>query len=62
MGEIKQLQYGLTGLAQSKVVRITPMSGVTEMIFEVNLGKSSFANTTPRREVITILKSMISII
>ena len=35
----------LTGLAQSKVVRITPIKGVTETIFEVNLGKNSFAKT-----------------
>lgn len=35
----------LTGLAQSRVVRITPIKGVTELIFEVNLGKYSFAST-----------------
>ena len=35
----------LTGLAQSKVVRITPMRGVTVMIFAVNLGKNSFSST-----------------
>ena len=35
----------LTGLAQSKVVRITPIKGVTEIIFAVNFGKNSFANT-----------------
>lgn len=26
-------------------MRITPIKGVTETIFEVNLGKNSFANT-----------------
>lgn len=35
----------LTGLAQSKVVRITPIKGVTVTIFEVNLGKNSFDST-----------------
>ena len=37
--------FKLTGLAHRRVVRITPIKGVTETIFEVNLGKNSFANT-----------------
>lgn len=36
---------GLTGLAQRRVVKITPIKGVIVIIFEVNFGKNSFAKT-----------------
>lgn len=35
----------LTGLAQRRVVRMTPIRGVTVIIFTVNLGKNSLART-----------------
>jgi len=35
----------LTGLAQRRVVKTTPIKGHTMIIFEVNLGKNSFAKT-----------------
>jgi len=35
----------LTGLAQRRVVKMTPIKGHTTIIFEVNLGKNSFAKT-----------------
>ena len=38
----------LTGLAQRRVVSITPIKGVTVIIFEVNLGKYSFDNTAKK--------------
>lgn len=40
----------LTGLAQSKVVRITPIRGVIVIIFAVNLGKNSFASTAVQKK------------
>lgn len=41
----------LTGLAQRRVVRITPINGVTVIIFEVNLGKNSLAKTAAKSNI-----------
>jgi hypothetical protein len=37
--------FRLTGLAQSKVVRRTPINGVMDIMRSVNLGKYSCAKT-----------------
>lgn len=43
--------FKLTGLAQRRVVKITPIKGVMVMIFEVNLGKNSFDRTAKQNEL-----------
>lgn len=48
----------LTGLAQRRVVSITPIKGVTVIIFEVNLGKYSFDNTAKKYITIRARKCM----
>lgn len=48
---ITTLAQELTGLAQRRVVRITPIKGATVTIFEVKLGKNSFANTAKKQKL-----------
>jgi len=43
--------FKLTGLAQRRVVRITPIKGVMVTIFDVNLGKNSFDRTAKQSEL-----------
>lgn len=46
VGELYLLEFSqLTGLAQRRAVKMIPIKGVTLIIFEVNLGKNSFAKT-----------------
>ena len=55
---LMKVSWELTGLAQSRVVRLTPINGVTEIIFEVNLGKNSLDKTATKKKTLESYDSM----